>query len=91
MKKWVLSDMTVATERSQRDLSIGEVKIDVWVDYPSQKTIQSIDFGGSSPILHRAEDLVSPRTGLVSWQIGVAMPLMGADRADAGRADARAR
>ena len=26
MKMWVLSDMTVATERSRRDLSIGEVK-----------------------------------------------------------------
>ena len=36
--------MTVATERSRRDLSIGEVKIDVWIDYPSQKPFQSIGF-----------------------------------------------
>ena len=28
MKKWVLSDMTIAPERSRRDLSIGEVKVD---------------------------------------------------------------
>ena len=34
--------MTVATERSRRDLSIGDVKIDVRIDYPSQKPLQSI-------------------------------------------------
>ena len=44
MKKWVLNDMTVAPERSRRDLSIGEVKFDVRIDYPSQKTLQSIGF-----------------------------------------------
>ena len=40
----VLSDMLVATARSRRDLSIGEVKFDVQIDYPGQKTIQSIGF-----------------------------------------------
>ena len=50
MKKLVLSDMTVAIERSRRDLSIGEVKFDVRIDYPSQKPIQSIDLGESWPI-----------------------------------------
>ena len=44
MKKWVLSNMPVATERSRRDLSIGEVKFDVRIDYPSEKLLQSIGF-----------------------------------------------
>ena len=44
MNIWVLSDMLVATQRSRRDLSIGEVKFDVRIDYPGQKTIQSIGF-----------------------------------------------
>ena len=38
MKKLVLSDMTVATGGSRRDISIGEVKFDVRIDYPRPKT-----------------------------------------------------
>ena len=42
MKIWVLDNIPVATERSRRDLSIGEVKFDVRIDYLSQKPFQSI-------------------------------------------------
>ena len=44
MKIGVLDNIPVATERSRRDLSIGELKFDVRIDYPSQKPLQSFGF-----------------------------------------------
>ena len=44
MNIWVLDNIPVATERSRRDLSIGEVRFDVWIDYLRQKPLQSIGF-----------------------------------------------
>ena len=38
----ILDNIPVARESSRRDLSIGEVKFDVRIDYPSQKTLQSL-------------------------------------------------
>ena len=35
---------------TRSDLSIGEVRINVRIDYPSPKPIQSFDFGGSRRI-----------------------------------------
>ena len=39
-----LDGIPVATERSRRDLSIGEVKFDIWDGYPGQKPLQSAGF-----------------------------------------------
>ena len=64
MKIWVLDNILVATERSRRDLSIGEIKFDVRIDYPSQKTLQSIGFikflEGPGPYLKTTQPLEAP-------------------------------
>ena len=39
-----LGGFLVATERSRPSTLIAEVRFDIWSDYPSQKTLQSMIF-----------------------------------------------